>query len=334
MSDHLDAPDFKSPNMNAKIDITDIFAFQNPDDVSKSVLVLNVNPMAPTLADHFDDLALYEIKVDNNHDAVEDLTFRFKFSTFYAGNQTVTVYKATGELATKMTASGEILFENLPVCFGSEAKIQSGNGYRFYVGMRSDPFFFDLAGFLDGGKFTGADTFIDKNVFSIVLEMPNEVLGKDSPVDIWARVLVPAGHKGHDHDAETAHAPAEDADLIQIDQMGRPLTNIIFMEGEDKNLFNLTLPADQTTLFAGKFCAKLMENGRTQTESEQLTRELLPDVLRYDYTRSASFPNGRLLSDDIIDAVLTLVKNTPVSDKVGAHTDLLAAFPYLGNPHM
>ena len=30
MSDHLDAPGLNSPNMDARVDITDIFAFQKP----------------------------------------------------------------------------------------------------------------------------------------------------------------------------------------------------------------------------------------------------------------------------------------------------------------
>ena len=39
--------------MDARIDICDIYAFQKPKDVNKSVLVLDVNPVAPTYADSF-----------------------------------------------------------------------------------------------------------------------------------------------------------------------------------------------------------------------------------------------------------------------------------------
>ena len=45
MADHWDAPGLKSPNMDARIDICDIYAFQKPKDVNKSVLVLDVNPV-------------------------------------------------------------------------------------------------------------------------------------------------------------------------------------------------------------------------------------------------------------------------------------------------
>ena len=61
MSDHLDAPGLKSPNMDVWVDITDIFAFQNPADPTRSVLVMNVNPVASKLADSFAPEAVYEL---------------------------------------------------------------------------------------------------------------------------------------------------------------------------------------------------------------------------------------------------------------------------------
>jgi hypothetical protein len=62
---------------------------------------------------------------------------------------------------------------------------------------------------------------------------------------------------------------------------------------------------------------------------------MLPDLLRYDPTRPASFPsNGRALTDDAADAFVTVATNGKVKgDKVGPHGDLLADFPYLGPPH-
>jgi hypothetical protein len=59
---------------------------------------------------------------------------------------------------------------------------------------------------------------------------------------------------------------------------------------------------------------------------------LLPDLLRYDPTRPASYPhNGRKPSDDAADAFLALITNGKVKgDGAGPHGDLLAEFPYLG----
>src|SRR5579864_6046401 len=80
MADHLDAPGLMSPNGNAKTDITDIYAFQKPGDPHKSILILNVNPLAPTHADEFRHDAVYETLVDTNGDAQPDIAFRYRFS--------------------------------------------------------------------------------------------------------------------------------------------------------------------------------------------------------------------------------------------------------------
>ena len=64
--------------------------------------------------------------------------------------------------------------------------------YRFFAGWRSDPFFFDVPGAMNNLQFTGDDFFADKDVCSIVLEVPNSALGPKR-VGLWARTLVGAG---------------------------------------------------------------------------------------------------------------------------------------------
>jgi NAD(P)-dependent dehydrogenase (short-subunit alcohol dehydrogenase family) len=75
--------------------------------------------------------------------------------------------------------------------------------------------------------------------------------------------------------------------------------------------------------------------GYPPEEARRVAGKLLPDLLRYDPTRPASFPdNGRTLTDDVQDAFLAILTNGKVTeDKVGPHGDLLAEFPYLGPPH-
>src|SRR5215472_9019515 len=183
MSDHLDAPGLKPPNMDARVDICDIYAFQKPEDTHKSILVLNVNPVAPTYADSFASEAVYELKVDTNADAIADIAYRFTFSTKENGMQKATVRQVSGEKAKDNGNDGDIIFQDVLVSFGEEkeiedmiAKIKSRMGrqdwneeeeYRFFAGIRSDPFFFDmrmLEGMKNGTQFTsGADTFLDKN---------------------------------------------------------------------------------------------------------------------------------------------------------------------------
>lgn len=115
VSDHLDAPGLQSPNMDARVDITDVFAFHNPADPTSSVLVLNVNPVAPTVADSFAPGAAYDLILDTDG-VVADIVCRVTYSPRETGDQRATVRPATGEEARPAEVSGEVLFrENAPL---------------------------------------------------------------------------------------------------------------------------------------------------------------------------------------------------------------------------
>jgi hypothetical protein len=318
MADHLDAPGLKAPGMDARIDITDVYAFQKPGDSSKSILVMNVNPLAPTLANEFDSGAVYEVNVDTNGDAITDVAFRITFTPKVAGMQKGKVRVARGSDASRLSASGDAIIEGAPVSFDSEAIVTSAGPFSFFAGFRSDPFFFDLLGFLNGFNFTGSDFFIDKNVFGMVLEVPNSALGSDPHVGVWARCAIRQGGR-----------------LVQIDRMARPAINTVFNHGDEKNTFNSITPDQDRAQFEETFVATLELFGYTSSEATEIAELLLPDILTYDYSSSTGFLNGRRLTDDVIDIELNLVTNGAVTtDGVGTHTDLLSDFPYLGNPHV
>jgi hypothetical protein len=308
--------------MDASIDITDIYAFQAPDDSSRAVLVLSVNPLAPTLKTTFNPDALYELKIDTNGDAVADIAYRVRFSDPADGPQTAMVHRATGAAAAGTNAGGAIIINTAPVNLGktSSPTITETAGYKFFAGFRSDSFFFDLVGFLNGLNFTGSDFFIDKNVFSIVLSAPKaQLLGGSPAVGYWARCLV-----------------LVDGVWTQKDRLGRPAINTVFNHGADKNTFNGIAPTQDVALFRDKFIAALEAApfSRDATTAATLTSVLLPDILTYDYSNAGGFLNGRRLQDDVIDAELQLLTGSAtISDGVGAHSDYLAVFPYLGTPH-
>jgi hypothetical protein len=336
MADHLDAPGLTSPAMDARVDITDLYSFQKPGDASKTILILDVNPLAPTHANEFRSDALYEILVDTNADARPDLAFRYRFTSKVEGHQFARVTRA--DLGAVNLEDGHVheetetvtLIEHAPVSFGVNARVTHGQaGTRFFAGFRSDPFFFDLLGFLNSLKFTGSDFFADKNVFGIALEVPNGLLGDNPKLGVWSRTLVPMTLQP-DH-------------LAQVDQMGRPAINTVFNHGPDKSTFNVTQPADQrgaATSSSGTFLQLFTTEleslgGYNATDAEAIAKILLPDILTFDYSSSAGFLNGRKLADDVIDISLSLVTNGKIStDGVGPHSDYLSEFPYLGNPHV
>ena len=88
-ANHREAP---ITALDHKADITDVYAFvsyaqgQSPGTTPEKVtLIMSVDPLlepanGPTVFP-FDPDILYEIKVDNNQDAVEDVVFQFRFKT-------------------------------------------------------------------------------------------------------------------------------------------------------------------------------------------------------------------------------------------------------------
>jgi hypothetical protein len=194
MSHHYSGPDSGFPHGDARLDLTDLYAFPKPSEADKSILIMNVHPSAvvnppgPTTHEPFAPVALYEFKIDTNGDAVADIAYRVRFSSFRDGSQTATLRRVEGAQAAGTGDSGQVIIESAPVSTGRDARVTEADGYRFFAGWRSDPFFFDTRGALNDLQFTGEDFFIDKDVCSIVLEIPNSAIGSKR-VGLWARTL-------------------------------------------------------------------------------------------------------------------------------------------------
>src|SRR5882724_11554488 len=188
MSHHYSGPDWGFPHGDARLDLTDLYAFPKPGDAGKSTLIMNVHPsvrdfldhedpMAPTTAEPFSTEALYELKIDTNGDAVADIAYRVRFSSSEGGAQNATLRRVEGAQAAGSGDGGQEIVEGAPVSTGREAQVTEAGDYRLFAGWRSDPFFFDRRGALNNLQFTGADFFADNDVCSIVLELPNSALG-------------------------------------------------------------------------------------------------------------------------------------------------------------
>jgi hypothetical protein len=302
-----------APNLDPRTDITDLFVFQKPGDPSKSILILNVNPEAPTHADAFDPQASYELKIDADGDFAAEIAFHVLFTPLDDGQQTATLYRATGAAARDTGPVGEAIIQHAPVSFTQVARITAKGLYRFYAGLRSEPFFADPIGFQNNMLWTGQDFWAGKNVFGIVLEVPNSALGPDPKIGLWGRTMTPV------HGTPTS-----------VNQMGRPGNNV-FRQGADTNA---TPPAQQRERFLSQYVAMFEAFGYKEAEATTLALEWLPDILPYDYTSSAGYPNGRKLADDIVDELVNLMTRGRITnDLVEPHTDYLADFPYLGLPH-
>jgi hypothetical protein len=328
MSHHYSGPNWGFPRGDARLDLTDLYAFPKPGDARKSILIMNVhpskgeNPPGATTDEPFAHEALYELKIDTNGDAVTDITYQVRFSSFDGGAQTATVRCIHGAQPGGIGDGGEVIVEGAPVSTGREARVTEAGNYRFFAGWRSDPFFFDRRGAQNNLQFTGNDFFADNNVCGIVLEVPNSDLGSKQ-VGLWHRTLVRAADAGQG--------------WVQAERGAYPLLLFLVLGFDDaeKEAYLTGDPADDTRFVAGFAHALEHAGGYTPKEATRVATTLLPEIMLYDPTRPASFPgNGRTLTDDAADAFLALLTNGKVTeDKVGPHNDLLAEFPYLGPPH-
>src|SRR5262249_49452681 len=122
--------------------------------------------------------------------------------------------------------------------------------------------------------------------------------------------------------------------LVQADRDVRQ-SQPTFLSGDQKEAYRAGEPVNDAN-FVSHFAHALEHTGGyTPQDAKRVAGTLLPDILRYDPTRPASFGvNGRALRDDVSDAFVSILTNGKVtSDKAGPHDDLLAEFPYLGPPH-
>ena len=325
MAHHYSGPDFSFPHGDARVDHCDLFAFPAPEDAARSIVVIDVhpsvgiNPEGPTTTEPFAPEAVYELKVDTNADGVADVAFRVRFSAADDA-QSATVRRVEGADAAGAGEGGEAVVEDAPVSTGAQARVTDAGGYRFFAGWRSDPFFFDAGGALNDFQFTGDDFFADKDVCSIVLEVPNDVFGASGGARLWHRTLVPDGTNGG---------------WLQTDRGARPSQSVFFCPGEEKAAYLGGEPSTDDR-FVDSF-AHVLEHvgGYSREDAKRVARTLLPDVLPYDPSRPARYPdNGRALTDDVSDHFLALFTNEKVTgDNVGPHADLLIEFPYVGPPH-
>ena len=344
-ADHLDAPGLTPPGGDLRLDLTDIYAFRAAG--GRTALVLNVNGLTKagqraTFASGVPSVAAtqrvsYNFRVDNNGDAVQDVVLRV---TFGKPNR-------QGVQKLQVRRNGRVILNGKTSAFG-RVVVNRARGIRAFAGMRDDPFFFDLQGFLNilssepGKSFLGCtsarpDAFAGTNVSSIVLELNRSLLtrGRSSNIGVWA----------------TTNRGSE-----QVDRMGRPAIATVFIpnnpfepagsEPSLKNAFNQAAPSGDRAQFRSEVVDTLSvlytlndragdDKSDDAAKISQLADVVLPDILTFDTNNSQGFLNGRRPADDVIDAELGLVtEGAATTDCVNANDKAFpAGFPYLAGPH-
>src|ERR1700722_3445474 len=144
VSNHYSAANLRFPGDDARLDFTDLYAFSEPHDAGKTILIMDANPytggmsaMPPFLMkSEFHPDGVYRINIDNNGDARADAAFTFVFSEFRHGMQTGTVYYATGSDAQQPEPAGDVLISGTPVGFDATAQPVQAAPCRLFIGVR------------------------------------------------------------------------------------------------------------------------------------------------------------------------------------------------------
>jgi hypothetical protein len=222
-SSHREAPYISG---DPQADATDVYAFRSPDKPNTVTLVANYVPLEVAAAGpnfyKFGGDVLYEINIDNDGDAKDDLSYQFRFqnrinngNTFLYNTGPITSLKdkdlnqeqfysvstLKGKDHENPGRKGKVIAKNLqvapanvgPVSYpdgyskvANQAIYDIGNGVKVFTGPRDDPFFADLGGIFDllqGIK--GEDYVADLNVHALAIQVPiGQLTGKGDTIGV------------------------------------------------------------------------------------------------------------------------------------------------------
>jgi hypothetical protein len=180
-SSHREAPAITE---DPTVDCTDVYSFVSPDRPDTVTVIANYIPLQEPSGGpnyyKFSDTALYEIHVDNDGDAIEDVTFQFRFTTTtkndrtflyntgpitvaaggddYDGLNVVQRYTLTRVDGDRRRGTKTVIAQGLLVAptnvgpksipdygvLAQEAIHQLPGGITAFAGPRDDPFFINL----------------------------------------------------------------------------------------------------------------------------------------------------------------------------------------------
>lgn len=349
-SDHIDAPILAQDHAS---DLGDTWAFLDPNDPSKVVLIMSTNPFiisAEAIGQAiFDHRVRYRFEIENTGDARPDrfIDIRYSKGVGRLEPQTATITLPNGYSFTAPTTPSTQ--DDTPPAL---VVTNDPSGVSFFAGSADDPFFLDntaanrfvlssianpgspdLTVFADraGPDGIGRDTYAGFNVLVTAISVPAAMLRgsrKEIGVNsVTQRRLRPKFISGR---------PIPGG-WITIDRDGGPLVNNGLIPAPRKDEYNFAPTSDDAR---GRFRADIIQSLRNFGTNDQFIGMILAaavdngDILRLSLDTPSQFPNGRRLEDDVADALFTLINNgQPVTDFVDANeVSFRSEFPFVADP--
>jgi Domain of unknown function (DUF4331) len=338
MSHHFDTTQAKE---DPRLNCCDLYLFQGSPGTTVMAMTANADAGISS-PDTFHPEGLYAVRFDTNGDAREEVVFKFRFGDVEHADgddhrhvQPFRVIRATKNDIPG--ANGQVLVE------GRTGQTILANEVRAFAGLVPElwaadafAFFTTLGNLFNEDKYDPAtfehreNLFRNRNVMAIVLEVPNELIS-GGKVGAWATISL------------FGHAPE-----VQICRWGYPLITHLFLSNpttpELTEKYHAGSPAgDKEAIgpaiaaFTARLAARASGTASASKYGERVAAMLCPSLLPYELGTKAEFSvagfNGRYLTDDAYDVMLSLATNTNVTDGVAPNTARVRnGFPYYGEP--
>ena len=122
-----------------------------------------------------------------------------------------------------------------------------------------------------------------------------------------------------------------------MDRAGHPSVSSFFNTDDTKEEYNASEPVNDRNRWLDQFVHLMGHTGNYTPEEAIVAIDAegtLPDMLNFDPSQPAKYPNGRVFTDDVINYRLAFLSGGDIPPTgLEPHTDTLDHFPYLGNPH-
>jgi hypothetical protein len=208
-SDHQDTPEVE---LHPRLDINDVYAFPGSNPNRIALVLTTSSPLTPaaSVGAAFDPDILYQIKIDNTGDSVEDVVLQFTFD----GEGVAQRVTLRGPVAPQGVGRLNTVISSGPSVSGPiNSVLGPADGVRLFAGLRDDPFYIDLEQFFkiipdrapvqgplskigpkpEASAFRnpGVDFLRGINALGIVVELPESMIlspntGSDPKLGIWA----------------------------------------------------------------------------------------------------------------------------------------------------
>ena len=289
-SSHREAPLISD---DPAADNTDLYAFVSPDRPDTVTIIANYIPFEDPAGGpnyyRFDPSVKYELHVDSNGDAIDDVTYQFRFRTS-VGNpntflyntgpvtspsdpdlnvkQTYTVTRTTSKGSQVLVSGAPVLPANVgprsnPSYDTSQGIVDLGGGRKAFAGPRDDPFFVDLGSIFDLGGLrpfnaahliplataAGEDGVKNYNTHTIAIQVPKTDLLAAPAANGIIGVYASASRQKVRILSGDGRLDSE-GPWVQVSRLGNPLVNEVVIPVGKKDYWNASSPRNDSQFLA------------------------------------------------------------------------------------